>query len=314
MRARLCVAALALPVLLIAGCTDPTPPESSVATGSVSIPGGRDSCQPLTTAQVQPALAPPSASPSASPVGVPYTSHSVHVAAMTVNGALKANFVVDQCTYADVGGQSIIVTLYAPQQSLGFTGQISDLTDLTQGATRINLGSTVALYKQSKPSAIIAFENGRSVLSIAYPAGEPVGGPSREQRLATLAAAVLGVPAPSLPPVTAPVAQATPSASATPAAPAGTPTNGATAAATVNQTDGLQFQPSDITVKVGDVVEWKNTGSLQHNVIFGGQPSISSQTMQGGATYQVKFTTAGTYSYVCTFHVSSGMTGKVTVQ
>ena len=74
------------------------------------------------------------------------------------------------------------------------------------------------------------------------------------------------------------------------------------------------FQPSDVTVHVGDVVEWKNTGTLQHNVVFGAQKSLSSQTMNGGDTYEVKFTASGTYSYVCTFHVSSGMTGTVKVQ
>jgi len=314
MRARLRLAALALPVLILAGCEDPTPPESAVSAATVAIPGGQDACHPLTTSQVQSALAPPSASPAPTPIGVPYTSHTVHVAAVNVAGALKANFIVDQCTYSDVGGQSIVVTLYAPQPSNGFTGQLAELTDLTQNGTQITLGSTMAAYSQTRSGAVIAFQDGASVLTIADPAAEPAGGPSREQRLVDLAAATLGVTPPSLPPVAAPIAQATASASASPAAPAGTPTSGATAAVVVNETDALQFQPSDVTVKVGDVVQWKNTQTLQHNVVFGTQKSLSSQTMNGGDSYEVKFTTAGTYSYVCTFHVSSGMTGKITVQ
>jgi plastocyanin len=314
MRARLRFAALALPVLILAGCEDPTPSESSVSAPALTIPGGRDSCQRLTTSDVQPALAPPSASPAPTAAGVPYTRHSVHVAAASIAGTLKPNFVVDQCTYSDVGGQAVIVTTYAPQQSNDFTGQLAELSDLTQGATQVPLGSTNAAYKQSTASAVIAFQDGAVAISISYPGGEPAGSPSREQRLVSLAAAVLGVPAPSLPPVTAPIAEATPAASATAAPPAGTPTSGATAAVVVNELDSLVFQSNDVTVHVGDVVEWKNAGSLQHNVVFGAQKSLSSQTMNGGDVYEVKFTTAGTYSYVCTFHVSSGMTGKVTVQ
>jgi plastocyanin len=313
MRARLRFAALALPALVLAACEDAPPPETSVTTASVAIPGGEDSCQLLTTNEVQPALAPPSQSPAPTPPAGPATAHVVKVAGTTVGGALKPNFVVDQCTYSDVGGQAIVVTVYAPQQANGFTGQLADLNDLTQNATQITIGTTTAYYTQTVTGAVLALQRSAFSVTFAYPSGEPAGGPSREQRLANLAAAMLSVAPPSLPPVTAPIAAASPTASATPAAPAGQPTSGATAAVVVNETDALVFQSNDISVKVGDVVQWKNTGSLQHNVVFGGQATINSPTMNGGDTFEVKFTTAGAYSYVCTFHVSSGMTGKVTV-
>ncbi|MCW3127521.1 MAG: Copper binding protein plastocyanin/azurin family, partial [Bacteroidetes bacterium] len=40
--------------------------------------------------------------------------------------------------------------------------------------------------------------------------------------------------------------------------------------------------------------------------------SFASPTMGGGATYSHQFTTAGTYTYSCTFH--PGMNGTVIVQ
>jgi plastocyanin len=315
MRARLRLAALVLPVvLLLAACEDPAPAASPVAAASVAIPGGKDACQLLTTKQVQPALTPPSQSPAPTPPDVPFTAPSVSVVGVTVGGAFKQNFVINQCTYTDVDGQSVIVTIYAPQQANGFSGQLAELNELNQNASHLTIGSTTANYQQTATNAVLAFQDGAFVVTIGYPGGEPAGGPSREQRLANLAAAMLGVAPPSLPPVTAPIAEASPAASATPAPPAGQPTSGATAAVVVNETDALKFEASDVTVKVGDVVQWKNTGTSAHNVAFGAQKTLNSPTMNGGDSFEVKFTVAGSYSYVCTFHVSSGMTGKVTVQ
>lgn len=91
----------------------------------------------------------------------------------------------------------------------------------------------------------------------------------------------------------------------------GAPTGLGTPATKVNQTDGLSFDPTSQTVKVGDVVEWDNGSGVPHNVTFDGSPDVSSQTMNSGDTWQVKFTTAGTYKYHCTFH--PGMEGTVTV-
>jgi plastocyanin len=92
----------------------------------------------------------------------------------------------------------------------------------------------------------------------------------------------------------------------------GSKTTGAAAAKTVEETDQLQFAPTTATVKNGDVVEWDNTGSTAHNVTFDGQAGISSDTMNGGDKFQVKFTRPGSYHYVCTFH-APGMQGTVTV-
>ncbi len=85
-------------------------------------------------------------------------------------------------------------------------------------------------------------------------------------------------------------------------------TTGGTAAKTINETDGLKFDPATASVKVGDVVEWDNGGSAAHNVTF---DAVHSETMNSGDKYQVKFTAAGSYAFKCTFH--AGMEGTITV-
>lgn len=82
-------------------------------------------------------------------------------------------------------------------------------------------------------------------------------------------------------------------------------------AATVQQTAQLKFDPATTNLKVGQVIEWTNGSSVPHNVTFDNYPSLSSQTMQQGDKWEVKFTTPGTYSYRCTFH--PGMDGTITV-
>jgi plastocyanin len=84
-----------------------------------------------------------------------------------------------------------------------------------------------------------------------------------------------------------------------------------TPAANVAATAQLTFDPTAVAVKKGDVIQWKNTGSTAHNVTFDAQQSLTSGTLQQGDTWQVQFTTAGTYTYHCTFH--PGMNGQITV-
>ncbi|HEX4755618.1 MAG TPA: plastocyanin/azurin family copper-binding protein [Candidatus Dormibacteraeota bacterium] len=104
----------------------------------------------------------------------------------------------------------------------------------------------------------------------------------------------------------------TPLASATPAASAGQAQASGlgTPAEKVSATAALKFDPSATTAKVGDVIQWTNTGNVAHNVTFT-DPSLTSGTLNQGDTWQVKFTVAGTYSYHCTFH--PGMDGQLTV-
>ena len=88
---------------------------------------------------------------------------------------------------------------------------------------------------------------------------------------------------------------------------------GVPAASKVSETDSLQFQPGRATVKVGEVVEWSNAGNTPHNVTFDNKQVPTSDTMNGGDTYEVKFSKPGTYHYICTFHTAAGMAGTITV-
>lgn len=88
---------------------------------------------------------------------------------------------------------------------------------------------------------------------------------------------------------------------------------GQTANSNVSETDALKFQPENVTVAVGQVVQWTNTGSSVHNVTFDNKGVPASSTMSGGDKFALKFSKAGTYHYVCTFHVSVGMQGTITV-
>ena len=83
-----------------------------------------------------------------------------------------------------------------------------------------------------------------------------------------------------------------------------------TADANVAATDQLTFAPNTTTVKVGQIVLWKNTGSVLHNITFG-QTCLNDGAFQPGGTWSIKFTTAGSYDYQCTIH--PGMTAKLTV-
>jgi plastocyanin len=83
-----------------------------------------------------------------------------------------------------------------------------------------------------------------------------------------------------------------------------------TAAVKVAENDQLTFAPTDVNVKVGDIVQWTNGGSATHNVTFA--DGTASGDMNGGGTFMAKFTKAGDFSYICTYH-QPGMKGVVHV-
>ncbi len=84
-----------------------------------------------------------------------------------------------------------------------------------------------------------------------------------------------------------------------------------TAAVKISATGQLTFDPVMQTAHVGDIIEWTNTGSVEHTITFDTEPSLSDPSLQPGATWQVKFTTAGTYHYHCSIH--SGMVGTIVI-
>ena len=87
-----------------------------------------------------------------------------------------------------------------------------------------------------------------------------------------------------------------------------------TAAVTIQATDNLVFVPDSQPAAVGDVIEFKNTGSVTHTVTFqdNNDACLTDDTLAAGQTWEVKFTQPGTYNYLCTIHAPN-MKGKITV-
>jgi len=87
-----------------------------------------------------------------------------------------------------------------------------------------------------------------------------------------------------------------------------------TAGMTIDATDNLVFAPASSTAQVGEVVEFKNTGSVEHNVTFQDSDDgcLTDAALDPGASWQVKFTAAGTFNYLCTIHAPN-MKGEITV-
>ena len=69
------------------------------------------------------------------------------------------------------------------------------------------------------------------------------------------------------------------------------------------------FNPSTLTVKVGETVRWTNDDSAPHQIAGG---FANSPVLPQGATFEFTFTTAGTYDYHCAIHPS--MKGTIVVQ
>lgn len=90
-----------------------------------------------------------------------------------------------------------------------------------------------------------------------------------------------------------------------------TPSGLGTPATQIAATADLKFNPTNVSVKTGQVVQWSNTGGVPHNVTFDNYADLTSPTLQQGDTWQAKFTVPGTYAYHCTFH--PGMDGQITV-
>jgi plastocyanin len=70
----------------------------------------------------------------------------------------------------------------------------------------------------------------------------------------------------------------------------------------------IAFNPTSVTVKVGQTVKWVNKDDVAHNVTGG---PLASKTFGKGGSFTYKPTKAGTISYVCTIH--PGMKATLTV-
>jgi plastocyanin len=73
----------------------------------------------------------------------------------------------------------------------------------------------------------------------------------------------------------------------------------------------IAFNPSSVTVKVGQTVTWANKDGVQHNVTAQSGASFRSNNVGPGGTFSFKVTKPGTIKYVCTIH--PGMDGTLIV-
>jgi len=92
--------------------------------------------------------------------------------------------------------------------------------------------------------------------------------------------------------------------------------------------DSSRFTPADLVIRLGDTVEWENTGFVAHSVTFDpakskipgavvlpdGVAPFDSGLMKKGEKFRHTFTTKGVHKYVCKFHENMGMVGSVTVK
>jgi len=103
----------------------------------------------------------------------------------------------------------------------------------------------------------------------------------------------------------------------------------------VDMTDGLKFDPAELSVAAGDTVVWETTGSVAHSVtayeeklpegaayFASGDFDTEAAARQAypaegsvgeGETYRHTFETVGEYPYFCIPH-ERGMQGVVTVE
>jgi plastocyanin len=73
----------------------------------------------------------------------------------------------------------------------------------------------------------------------------------------------------------------------------------------------IQFDPKNVTVKVGQKVKWVNEDSVDHNVTANSGASFKSDNFGKGGSFEFTPDKAGTIKYVCTIH--PGMTATLNV-
>ena len=73
---------------------------------------------------------------------------------------------------------------------------------------------------------------------------------------------------------------------------------------------GSRFEPSNLTIAVGDTVRWFNDDALPHTV-SATDGSWDSGNLAPGQAFERRFDTAGSYPYLCRYH--PGMVGTIEV-
>jgi plastocyanin len=95
----------------------------------------------------------------------------------------------------------------------------------------------------------------------------------------------------------------------------------------VQMNDQLRFTPTEITIKAGDTVEWRNIGLIPHTVTADPKRAPSSRNIElpdgaeafdsgwvtSGQSFRYTFSEPGVYRYVCLPHEQARMAGIVIV-
>jgi len=94
----------------------------------------------------------------------------------------------------------------------------------------------------------------------------------------------------------------------------------------VQMTNGFDFDPRTVRIKVGDTVEWRNTSLITHTVtddprhgpedmsLPANAAPFDSGRVPAGQIFRHTFTVPGTYHYRCDPHDYLDMTGVVIVE
>jgi plastocyanin len=98
--------------------------------------------------------------------------------------------------------------------------------------------------------------------------------------------------------------------------------------ALVLMTEQMRFTPANLTVQIGDTVEWRNTSGMAHTVsadpqlavqpnhvaLPAGAMPFNSGELPPQGRFRHTFDIPGVYRYVCIHHGSAGMVGTVVVK
>jgi plastocyanin len=63
----------------------------------------------------------------------------------------------------------------------------------------------------------------------------------------------------------------------------------------------FSFEPSSLAVPVGATVTWVFEDTAAHTMQIS-RLNVTSPALSGGRSFSYRFTTAGTYSYICSIH------------
>jgi plastocyanin len=65
---------------------------------------------------------------------------------------------------------------------------------------------------------------------------------------------------------------------------------------------GFAFEPTTVTVDVGDTVTWTNNDNTAHNATADDGSSCCAPNIAAGESWSITFLVAGTYAYHCSIH------------